>query len=212
MPSWTTIDEQGRGGGVLWIVATMYPWNHLRGLSYPWMSNHGYLSGLVEGLMNGNHNVYSWNHLRGVLWMATTMNPWVHLYPWNHSSGLSYPWMSNHGYLGGGVLWMATTMYPWVTMDTFAVHNTSPADSCKLNREGTLHGAVDTQNDRSASTLLGTGTRYMQHSHNLCSWHTLEHYCWNAVGKLKYHFYFQITQLHLSHFATISRDASNMPA
>ena len=64
---------------------------------------------------------------------------------------------------------MATTMDPWVTMATFVVHNTSPADSCKLNREGTLHGAVDTQNDCSASTLLGTGTRYMQHSHNLCS-------------------------------------------
>ena len=32
---------------------------------------------------------------------------------------------------------MATTMDPWVTMDTFVVHNTSPADSCKLDREGT---------------------------------------------------------------------------
>ena len=115
--------------------------------------------------------------------------------------------------LGEGSYEWQLQCYPWVTMDTFVVHNTSPADSCKLDREGTLHGAVSRHSKRLQwSTLLGTGTRYMQHSHNLCSWHTLEHYCWNAVGKLKYHFYFQITQLHLSHFATISRDASNMPA
>ena len=132
----------------------MYPWNHLRGLSYPWMPNHGYLRG---GSYECNYNKsmgtfvsmksfegvelsmddQSWILWGRVLWMATTMNPWVHLYPWNHLSGLSYPWMSNHGYLRGGILWMATTMCPWVTMDTLVVHNTSPADSCKLNREGT---------------------------------------------------------------------------
>ena len=171
-------------------LSYMYPWNHLRGgwaiHEWPIMDT------LVENLINGNYNVYyeiiwggwaihGWpimdtlgeGLMNATTMNATTMNPWVHLYPWNHLRALSYPWMTNHGYLSGesyecnynesmgtfvsmksfewvelsmdvqswipwgGVSWMATTMYPWVTMDTFVVHNTSPADSCKLNREGT---------------------------------------------------------------------------
>ena len=122
MPSWTTIDAQGRGGGVCiheiiwggWAI----PWNtndgYLRGGSYewqlqctheiiwggwaiPWNTNHEYLSGLVEGLMNGNHNVHPWNHFE---WVELSMDvqSWI---PWGRGlmNGNYNGSMGNHGYI-----------------------------------------------------------------------------------------------------------------
>ena len=74
----------------------------LSGLSYPWMSNHGYLSGLVEGLMNGNYNesMGTLVSMKSFEWVELSMDvqSWI---PWGRGlmNGNYNASMGNHGYI-----------------------------------------------------------------------------------------------------------------
>ena len=94
-----SMDDQSwilRGGSYEWQLQCTHEiiWG---GWAIPWNTNHEYLSGLVEGLMNGNHNVHPWNHFE---WVELSMDvqSWI---PWGRGlmNGNYNGSMGNHGYI-----------------------------------------------------------------------------------------------------------------